>query len=168
MHKKEQNLLPNYTSATNVRVRVRFKFWQNAHVRAMCVRPKIECANVRACEAKNRRNSQFANKVPLIFSMIAWHKSDTNGHWILIKFALDTSQWKPFPLATPSSLIYCIQMNSTLHKKRTIAIYVFHIWNNFLYENWKIHYMNNVLWWYVIVEWITKPLETHLYHLLYW
>ena len=25
-----------------------------------CVRPKIECANVRACEAKNRRNSQFA------------------------------------------------------------------------------------------------------------
>ena len=37
---------------------MRFKFWQNAHVRAMCVRPKIECANVRACEAKNRRNSQ--------------------------------------------------------------------------------------------------------------
>ena len=57
MHKKEQNLLQNYPSATNVRVR--FKFWQNAHVRAMCVRPKIECANVRACEAKNRRNSQF-------------------------------------------------------------------------------------------------------------
>ena len=46
---------------TNVRVRVRFKLWQNAHVRAMCVRPKIECANVRACEAKNRRNSQIAN-----------------------------------------------------------------------------------------------------------
>ena len=45
----------------NAHVRVRFEFWQNAHVRAMCVRPKIECANVRACEAKNRRNSQFAN-----------------------------------------------------------------------------------------------------------
>ena len=59
MHKKEQNLLQNYPFATNVRVRVRFKFWQNAHVRAMCVRPKIECANVRACEAKNRRNLQF-------------------------------------------------------------------------------------------------------------
>ena len=43
----------------HVRVRVRLEFWQNAHVRAMCVRPKIECANVRACEAKNRRNSQF-------------------------------------------------------------------------------------------------------------
>ena len=42
-----------------VRVRVRLEFWQNAHVRAMCVRPKIECANVRACEAKNRRNSQL-------------------------------------------------------------------------------------------------------------
>ena len=42
-----------------VRVRVRFESWQNAHVRAMCVRPKIECANVRACEAKNRRNSQI-------------------------------------------------------------------------------------------------------------
>ena len=45
----------------HVRVRVRLEFWQNAHVRAMCVRPKIECANVRACEAINRRNSQFAN-----------------------------------------------------------------------------------------------------------
>ena len=45
----------------HVRVRVRLEFWQNAHVRAMCVRPKIECANVRACEAKNRRNSQFGN-----------------------------------------------------------------------------------------------------------
>ena len=41
-------------------MRVRLEFWQNAHVRAMCVRPKIECANVRACEAKNRRNSQIA------------------------------------------------------------------------------------------------------------
>ena len=54
-----QNLLQNFPLAINVRVRVRIKFWQNAHVRAMCVRPKIECANVRACEAKNRRNSQF-------------------------------------------------------------------------------------------------------------
>ena len=53
-----QNLLQNFPLAINVRVRVRIKFWQNAHVRAMCVRPKIECANVRACEAKNRRNSQ--------------------------------------------------------------------------------------------------------------
>ncbi len=44
-----------------MRVRVRSGFWQNAHVRAMCVRPKFECANVRACEAKNRRNSQFAD-----------------------------------------------------------------------------------------------------------
>ena len=53
-----QNLLQNFPLAINVRVRI--KFWQNAHVRAMCVRPKIECANVRACEAKNRRNSQIA------------------------------------------------------------------------------------------------------------
>ena len=44
----------------HVRVRVRLEFWQNAHVRAMCVRPKIKCANVRACEAENHRNSQFA------------------------------------------------------------------------------------------------------------
>ena len=57
MHKKEQNLLQNYTFATNVRVQN--KFWQNAHMHAMCVRPKIECANVRACEAKNRCISQF-------------------------------------------------------------------------------------------------------------
>ena len=48
----------------HVRVRVRFEFWQNAHVRAMCVRPKIECANVRACEAKIRRNSQFVILTP--------------------------------------------------------------------------------------------------------
>ena len=41
-------------------VRVQLEFWENAHVRAMCVRPKIKCANVRACEAKNRRNSQIA------------------------------------------------------------------------------------------------------------
>ena len=47
------------TKNAHVRVRVRFEFWQNAHVRAMCVRPKIECANVRACEAKNHRNSQI-------------------------------------------------------------------------------------------------------------
>ena len=45
-----------------MRVRVPFKFWKNAHVRAMCVWPKIECANVRACEAKNRRNSLFGVK----------------------------------------------------------------------------------------------------------
>ena len=54
-----QNLLQNFPLAINVRVRVRIKFWQNAHVRAMCVRPKIKCANVRAGEAKNRRNSQI-------------------------------------------------------------------------------------------------------------
>ena len=41
----------------HVRVRVRLEFWHNAHVRVMCVRPKIECVNVRACEAKIRRNS---------------------------------------------------------------------------------------------------------------
>ena len=52
---------------TRARVHVRFEFWQNAHVRAMCVRPKIECGNVRACEAKNRRNSQFANYVQMSF-----------------------------------------------------------------------------------------------------
>ena len=33
----------------NANVRVRLEFWQNAHVRAMCVQPKIDCANVRAC-----------------------------------------------------------------------------------------------------------------------
>ena len=59
-----QNLLQNFPLAINVRVRVRIKFWQNAHLRAMCVRPKNECANVRACEAKNRRNSQI---VPNLF-----------------------------------------------------------------------------------------------------
>ena len=32
----------------------------------MCVRPKIEFANVRACEAKNRRNSQFGITVGII------------------------------------------------------------------------------------------------------
>ena len=51
----------------HVRVRVRFEFWQNAHVRAMCVRPKIERANVRACEAKNRRNSQIAQNSKTTF-----------------------------------------------------------------------------------------------------
>ena len=35
-----------------------------------CVRPKIECANVRACEAKNRRNSQFALIRPNWFTEI--------------------------------------------------------------------------------------------------
>ena len=29
------------------------------HGRATCLRPKIECANMRACDAKNRRNSEF-------------------------------------------------------------------------------------------------------------
>ena len=61
--KKVQNLLQNYPYAINVRVRVRFGFWQNAHVRATCVRPKIECANVRACEAKICRNSQFVHQL---------------------------------------------------------------------------------------------------------
>ena len=57
----------------HVRVRVRLEFWQNAQVRAMCVRPKIECANVRACEAKNRRNSQIefiTYLVPILESRI--------------------------------------------------------------------------------------------------
>ena len=39
----------------NVWVRVRLKFGQNAHVRAMCVRPKFECE----CDPYIRRNSQF-------------------------------------------------------------------------------------------------------------
>ena len=47
---------------TKAHVRVRLEFWQNAHVHAMCVRPKIKCANVRACEAENHRNSQFGKK----------------------------------------------------------------------------------------------------------
>ena len=63
-----QNLLQNFPLAINVRVCVRIKFWQNAHVRAMCVRPKIKCANVRACEAKNRRNSQIAKMYFFSFS----------------------------------------------------------------------------------------------------
>ena len=46
---------------TNAHVRAPFDFWQNAHMRGTCVRPKIECANVRVCEAKNRHNSQFEN-----------------------------------------------------------------------------------------------------------
>ena len=61
MHVRVRILTKRTPTKAHVRVRVRFKFWQNAHVRAMCVRPKIECANVRACEAKNRRNSQFVN-----------------------------------------------------------------------------------------------------------
>ena len=44
---------------TKAHVPVRLEFWQNAHVRAMCLRPKIKCANVHACEAENHRNSQF-------------------------------------------------------------------------------------------------------------
>ncbi len=56
MHKKVQNLLQNYPFAINVHVR--FEFPQNAHVCVMCLQPKIECANVRACELKNLRNSQ--------------------------------------------------------------------------------------------------------------
>ena len=52
----------------HVRVHVRLEFWQNAHVRAMCVRPKFECGNVRACEAKIRRNSQLG---------YWWHVSQT-------------------------------------------------------------------------------------------
>ena len=55
-----RNLEKRTLENAHVRVRVRLEFWQNAHVRAMCVRPKIKCANVRACEAKNHRNSQFA------------------------------------------------------------------------------------------------------------
>ena len=57
----------------HVRVRVRLEFWQNAHVRAMCVRPKIECANVRACEAKNRRNSQIDFSQPRV-RYFSWQK----------------------------------------------------------------------------------------------
>ena len=60
VHVRVQILTKRTPTNTNVRVRVQFKLWQNAHVRAMCVRPKIECENVRACEAKNRRNSQIA------------------------------------------------------------------------------------------------------------
>ena len=54
-----RNLAKRTRTNAHVRVRVRSEFWQNAHVRAMCVRPKFECANVRACEANNRRNSQL-------------------------------------------------------------------------------------------------------------
>ena len=61
MHVQVRILTKRTSTKAHMRVRVRFKFWQNAHVRAMCVRPKIECANVRACEAKNRRNSQIEN-----------------------------------------------------------------------------------------------------------
>ena len=59
MHKSAKFDFQTNPLAINMRVRVRTEFWQNAHVRAMCMQPKIECANVRACEAKNRRNSQF-------------------------------------------------------------------------------------------------------------
>ena len=37
-------------------------FVKNAHVRAMCVWPKIKCAGVRACDPKIRHNSQFGKK----------------------------------------------------------------------------------------------------------
>ena len=83
-----QNLLQNYPYAINVRVRVRFGFWQNAHVRATCVRPKIECANVRACEAKNRRNSQIASLFPRISELKS--KIDTRlvDEVILLKISI--------------------------------------------------------------------------------
>ena len=55
------NLEKRTRTNAHVRVRVRLELWQNAHVCAMWVRPKIECANVRACEVKNRRNSQLEN-----------------------------------------------------------------------------------------------------------
>ena len=62
-----------------MRVRVRIKFWQNAHVRAMCVRPKIKCANVRACEAKNRRNSQIVHYHSENINLWHTNKKPTNG-----------------------------------------------------------------------------------------
>ena len=77
-YKKMQNLLQNYLYAINVRVRVRFGFWQNAHVRATCVRPKIECANVRACEAKNRRNSQIVDNC-IIQILSLTHNQSSRG-----------------------------------------------------------------------------------------
>ena len=45
--------------AKNARVSVLLKLWQKAHVRAMCVRPKIECANVPACQCI----LQYPNKI---------------------------------------------------------------------------------------------------------
>ena len=51
-------MLQNYPFSTNVRVRVQNEFWQIAHVRKTCVRPKLKCANVRARDPKIRRNSQ--------------------------------------------------------------------------------------------------------------
>ena len=41
-------------------MRVRLDFGQNAHVRAMCARPKLKCANVRACDPEISRNSHSA------------------------------------------------------------------------------------------------------------
>ena len=61
---------------------MRLNFGQNAHVRATCVRPKIECANVRACEAKIRRNSQLDindNRVKL--------EEGENGNTLVISLA---------------------------------------------------------------------------------
>ena len=53
---------------------MRLNFGQNAYMRAMCVRPKIKCANVRACEAKNRRNSQLIYIITNIAYMF-WNKT---------------------------------------------------------------------------------------------
>ena len=53
----------------NVRVRVRNEFWQIAHVRATCVRPRLKCANVRACDPKIRRNSH-SEKTPRFLGKI--------------------------------------------------------------------------------------------------
>ena len=60
-----RNLAKRTLKNAHVHVRVGFEFWQNAHVRAMCVRPKLKCADVRACEPKIRRKSQFLTPTPL-------------------------------------------------------------------------------------------------------
>lgn len=56
-NKKIVKKYENLACMQNVRVQVRLNFGKNEHVRAVCVWPKIECAGVRACDLKIRRNS---------------------------------------------------------------------------------------------------------------
>ena len=56
--------LGSRNSKKNVCVCLNFR--QNAHLHAMCVRPKIQHAYVRVCDLKIRRNSQYEFKYIVI------------------------------------------------------------------------------------------------------
>ena len=73
----------------NVRVRVWLDFGQNAHVHAMCVRPKLKCANVHVCDPKIHRNSHSAVFLLLWFwiflrneNFYSFAKVSYFSHWV--------------------------------------------------------------------------------------